>query len=278
VLFDDGADPGHPGAPIPSFEHSFDTWPIPGTVATRWFFADGGALTADPPAEDGADSFAYDATNAQTTTFHGSNGNDIWLSLPPWDWKPLVAGKAVAYATEPLAEDTVMIGSASVDVWFKADAPDVDLQFTLSEIRPDGQEVYVQNGWGRASRRKLDALQSTELRPVATGTEADVEFLPPGSDYVFGRAEIFPFAHAFRAGSRVRISIEPPGGDRPLWQFQALDLQATVDIARSAVHPSSIVLPVIPNVEVPTGLPPCPGLRGQPCRPYVALTNAPAAP
>jgi hypothetical protein len=28
------------------------------------------------------------------------------------------------------------------------------------------------------------------------------------------------------------------------------------------------VLPVVPGVSVPTGLPPCPGLRGQPCRTY----------
>jgi predicted acyl esterase len=286
VLFDDGAgDPAHPGAPIPAFEQSFASWPIPDTAATRWYFGDSGVLTPDAPTDQtAADAFSYDASNSHTTTFHGSNGNDIWLPLPPWDWQPLTDGKAVAYATPPLDHDVVMIGSGSVDVWFKADAPDVDLQFTLSEIRPDeGQgvkEVYVQTGWGRASRRKLDLVQSTELRPIATGTEPDVEFLEPGGDYVLGRAEIFPFAHVFRAGSRIRISIEPPGGDRPLWTFQALDLQANVDIARSAAHPSSVVLPVVPTVTVPANapLPPCPSLRGQPCRDYVPLTNMAAVP
>jgi hypothetical protein len=28
------------------------------------------------------------------------------------------------------------------------------------------------------------------------------------------------------------------------------------------------LLPVIPGVSVPTGLPPCPGLRGEPCRDF----------
>jgi hypothetical protein len=37
--------------------------------------------------------------------------------------------------------------------------------------------------------------------------------------------------------------------------------------------PSRIILPVVPGVAVPTGLPPCQSLRGEPCRPYVALTN-----
>jgi hypothetical protein len=30
---------------------------------------------------------------------------------------------------------------------------------------------------------------------------------------------------------------------------------------------------VVPGVSVPTGEPPCPSLRNEPCRPYVTLTN-----
>jgi predicted acyl esterase len=297
VLFDNGSGdlssvcpsgtPAYPGAPVPAFEAGFDAWPIPDTTATRWYFGKGdvgtdGALTTLPPTDqDAADAFSYEDTNAHTTDLQaGAGGDDTWLPQPPWNWQPLMDGKAIAYATPPLDHDVVMIGSGSVDVWFKANAPDVDLQFTLSEIRPDQgdgvKEVYVQNGWGRASRRKLDEDLSTELRPIATGTEADVEFLDPAGDYVFGRAELFPFAHVFRAGSRIRLSVESPGGDRPLWTFQAVSVPSTVDIARSAAHPSSIVLPVIPSVTVPASaqLPPCPSLRGQPCRDYVPLTNA----
>ena len=37
--------------------------------------------------------------------------------------------------------------------------------------------------------------------------------------------------------------------------------------------PSSLTLPVVPGVNVPTGLPPCPGLRGEPCRHYQPLKN-----
>ena len=39
---------------------------------------------------------------------------------------------------------------------------------------------------------------------------------------------------------------------------------------------SSLVMPVVPGVNVPTGLPPCPGLRGEPCRDYQPYTNKPA--
>jgi hypothetical protein len=30
---------------------------------------------------------------------------------------------------------------------------------------------------------------------------------------------------------------------------------------------------VVPGVAVPTGLPPCPGLRGEPCRAYAPLRD-----
>jgi len=34
-----------------------------------------------------------------------------------------------------------------------------------------------------------------------------------------------------------------------------------------------MIRPVVPGVAVPTGLPPCPGLRGEPCRTYQRYVN-----
>ncbi len=275
VLFESGAGSANPGAPVAAFEHSFAAWPIPGLVPTAWYFADGGRLVPELPTGDAVDAFVYDPSGAQRTNYSGSSSG-IWAALPAWDWQALPEGKALAYASAPIPTATVMIGSGSVDLWLKATAPDVDLQVTLSEIRPDGQEIYVQNGWLRASRRALDETQSSELRPVFSGREADVQPVP-ADQFVLARVELFPFAHAFRAGSRIRISVEAPGGDRPLWKFESppVDGEVTVDVARSAAFPSRIVLPVVPGVDVPTPLPPCPSLRGQPCRTYVELDNSP---
>ena len=176
--------------------------------------------------------------------------------------------------TDPLSEDLVMAGSGSVDLWLQSTAPDVDIQVTLSEIRPDGKETYVQNGWLRASHRKLDDHASTVLRPIQTHRAVDAVALPAGQ-FVQARVELFPFAHVFRQNSRLRISVEAPGGSRPFWKFDALPADGEVvnTISRAAALPSRIVLPVIPDVSVPTALPPCPALRGQPCREYVAIQN-----
>jgi hypothetical protein len=143
---------------------------------------------------------------------------------------------------------------------------------TISEVRPDGKETYVQNGWLRASHRKLDPNRATALHPVHTDLRTDAAPLP-ADQFTPVRVELFPFAHAFRAGSRLRVTIEAPGGDRPFWGFDTLGGTPTNSIGRSAGLPSSIVLPVLAGVDVPTPLPACPGLRGQPCRTYVPETN-----
>ncbi|MEO8605212.1 MAG: CocE/NonD family hydrolase [bacterium] len=275
VLFESGAGHAEPGSPYASFEHSFSAWPIPEAQATAFYFGADGTLTAEPPTDTGVDAFTYDPSGAQRVSYSGS-GDGIWSALPNWQWEPLPDGKAVAYATAPLAADTVIVGTGSVDLWVRSDLADVDLQVALTEIRPDGQEVYIQNGWLRASRRKLDEALSTELRPLPTHREVDAAPLPFDGTFSLMRIELFPSAHPFRAGSRIRLSVSAPGGDRPLWKFDSpqIDDLATVEIARDPEHPSRVVLPVIPNIDVPTGLPPCPGLRGQPCRTYVEL-NAP---
>ena len=66
------------------------------------------------------------------------------------------------------------------------------------------------------------------------------------------------------------MTISAPNGDQPIWAFSETNPngRAKVSIAYSAKRPSSLLLPVVPGVDVPTGLPPCPGLRGEPCRDY----------
>ena len=50
-------------------------------------------------------------------------------------------------------------------------------------------------------------------------------------------------------------------------------IDATVEVGYGKGMPSRLVLPVVPGVSVPTGFPPCPGLRGQPCRTYEPAGN-----
>jgi hypothetical protein len=128
----------------------------------------------------------------------------------------------------------------------------------------------VQDGWLRASLRKLDARKSTLLEPVLSLRRADAAPLPRGR-FTKLTVPLYYEGHAYRAGSRIRVTVAAPGGDQPVWAFGSTvpaGGKATVSIAHGAGMPSRLVLPLVPAVAVPTALPPCPGLRGEPCRPY----------
>jgi len=195
-------------------------------------------------------------------------------ALPDIQWLPWQPGRQAVWVSEPLVDDLVLLGHASADLYVQSTAEDADLEVMISEVRPDGQEMYVASGWLRASQRKLDPSESTPLKPRQTHLEADAEPLPPGQ-WELVRVEIYPFGHVFRAGSRLRVSVSTPGGNKGRWMFDVLQYAQPVThgISHSAAFPSSLLLPVIPGFPVPTPLAPCPGLRSQPCRPYVPHPN-----
>jgi len=272
VIFETGAAEGiEPGAPLGTFDEHFSEWPIPETVASRWYFHPDGSLAGEPPDSEGDYcSFVHDPEAGLRTYLDSGSIND---TQPGYGYRQLVDGKAASFVSAPLEEDLVMVGHGSVDLWIRSTATDADLEVNLTEIRPDGMESYVQSGWLRASHRALRS-DATELRPVKSHYKEDVELIVPG-DWTVVRVELMPFGHIFRAGSRIGLSVDTPGDSRASWTFLLLeyDTQPTHDIAHDSARPSSVVLPVIPSVEVATEMPDCTALRGQPCREYVPYQN-----
>jgi uncharacterized protein len=293
VLFDNGAGKSPsgtstPGDPYPGFEASFSSFPIPGTTARTWYLGSGGALTNQPPSSKGVNSYTSNAT-ALPLSDYGSNtgGGGLWgnASQWQWNWKQNPSGSAVSFLSAKLTKDTTVIGAGAVTLWVRSSTPNVDLQATISEVRPDGNETFVQNGWLRASERKLASgsdnmfkQPSTLLEPIPSFRAADVKPMPSGS-FVKVVIPLYYEGHAYRAGSRIRVTISAPNGTQPVWSFGQTEPTgtATVSISFSRSMPSSLVLPVIPGVKVPTALPACPSLRNEPCRPYKPFVNGGAA-
>jgi predicted acyl esterase len=269
VLFEQGAGNDTARAPVPQFVEAFDAWPIPGTVATEWWLGQDGSLVDAPEADNGRAKYLA-LPDAVPPTFYEGNSSDIWKVDVTWEWEEPGAGTVAAFLSAPLEDTMTMVGSGSADLWVNSNLGDTDLEVTISEVRPDGQEMYIQSGWLRASHRALDD-ESTPLRPVHTHRESDVEPLTGGEgeeDFDLARVEIFPFAHVFRAGSQVRISIDAPSGNRPVWVFNTISGGEQVTIGLGGEYPSKIVLPVVPGIDAPAEYPECGALRGQPCRPY----------
>ncbi len=227
---------------------------------------DGLLATAAPGADEPGDTYTY-------TPGAGSQGISNpkygYPDLPDqylWDYGP-PDGTFAAYTTDPLAQDMTFLGSASLDLWLAAGATDTDVQVTLTEVRSDGQEQYIQKGWLRASQRALDPSRYSALRPHQTHQEADAAALTPGAPTLL-RVEVFPFGHVVRAGSRLRVWIEAPTVLPELWSFVPYPVAAQNTVLHDAAHPSALVLPLVPNDSARVAsLPACGTVIRQPCRP-----------
>jgi uncharacterized protein len=285
VLFDNGAGQSPtgsttPGDPYPGYEQSFSTLPVPGTVARFWYLGPGGTLNDHPPTHKRVSSYTSNAKATALTDYPGNTGTGgLWANASAWQWKwdQNPPGTAVSYVSSPLKTNTTVVGAGAVHLWVRSSTPNVDLQATISEVRPDGNEIFVQNGWLRADERKLDGTQSnlldqksTLLEPVLSMRASDVSPMPTGR-FVEIVIPLYYEGHAYRAGSRMRVTIAAPNGTQPIWSFGETEPAGTtkVSIASSRTMPSSLILPVVPGAGVPTGFPPCPSLRNEPCRPYM---------
>lgn len=271
VLFDNGAGAA-PGVPAPGFERGFARWPVPGTQARSWFLGQGGTLADARPAGAGQDAFTWNPRARPATSFTGDTGSGpggLWTATPTYRWKASPPGTAASYLTAPLAEDVTVVGAGRLDVWIKASVPVVDLQATITEVRPDGNETFVQSGWIRSEHRVMHPRFDAPLAPWPTMSRADAAPLRKGR-WTKLTVPLYYQGHVYRAGSRLRLVVAAPGGDQPVWAFAEPRPRrgtAEVRIARGAATPSRLALPVVPG-GAPTPLPPCPALRGQPCRPF----------
>jgi uncharacterized protein len=283
VLFESGIGENEIGEQGGTFELGFDSWPTGDAEPVTWYLDDDERLTPDKPgrrSDGNADHFRFDPEAGGATLFGGTG--DYPLLDPVWtdaEWTRFGEGEELSYLTEPLADDLVVAGPAVVDLWVSSDVPDVDLQASISEVRRDGVEYLITTGWLRVGHRAEDRRRTDGLEVVHRFTERDYRPLE-GSTVVEARVDIPGFAHAFRAGSRIRLSIATPGRNHATWEFEPPDYGGDVpaiEVHRDRRQSSALVLSAIDGVRVPDVAPaPCPGLRGMACRPFVATENQPA--
>lgn len=244
-----------PNGALGAWQSSFGTWSdMNAAIHPLSLYPQAGGRLALTPATAAqpSDSYAYPTPSANSGYDFG--GNNRWSD-------PQAPNGEAVYTTPPLTRDAEFLGPGSADLWIAATGLDGDVQVTLSEVRPDGQELYVENGWLRLSDRRLDPRRSTPLFPYHPYTLADSELLTPGQP-VLARIELEPFDHVFRAGSAIRLSIDSPGGYFAIVPEPALDT-----IYHQPGLQSKLVLGWLPGAMAHAPLPPCGALLNQPCRP-----------
>ena len=252
---------GAAGGRNSAWTQTYASWPPPNQSAWRLHFDDAGTMGTTPDGDGGSVDYRY--TPGVGTQARG--GYKLTGDLPDetegdWSTRP-PEGTVAMFESGALETDKLMAGSGSVDLLVSSTAPDTDFQVTLTEVRPDGREMFVQQGWLRASHRKEDPAHTNELRPYQTHMVTDALPLVPGQPTEM-RIEIFPFAHAFRAGSKIRLYVEAPHVQPDLWGFALLPVPAINTIHTEG---SSVALPVLEGDTAATALPAC-TIRNQPCR------------
>lgn len=236
----------------PAWTLTAPSWPIHTTPYELTLGANG--VLGD--AASGALSYGYPATSSSL----------VWPEYAAeWQVPPAPAG-SLAYTTNALASDVVAAGPASLNIWLSSTATDTDVQATITEVRPDGKELYVQRGWLRASERALDEQRSTATRPYHVHEASAREELTPGRPELL-RVEIMPFAHAFRAGSKIRVYVDAPSGVTGNWNFSLNVAPAVNTVHFDGSKRSALVMSVVPGAVAQAPLPPCDSLASQPCRP-----------
>ena len=223
-------------------------WPLPQTRWTRYYLAGAGglparagALTTTPVAGAQApDIYTYDpASPAPSLGGHSCCGAQTGPQ-GPYDQAPVEQRSDVlVYTSDALRTDTEITGPITVDLWAASSAPDTDFTAKLAVLKPDGQVINLNNGIIRAAFR--DSL--SEPQPITPGRPTEY------------RIAVWPTSYLFRARDRVRVEISSsdypqfapnPNTGRPFGE-SAEELAATQTIFHDALHPSDVVLPVIPR-------------------------------
>ena len=250
----------------PRWTTTHESWPVADTVDRLYATANGG-LAPEKPSTAGKVDYRYTpGTGSQ------ERGGYPLLAVPAASWADRPAdGTFASFTTAPLSTDKVLAGPASVDLFLSSTNADTDLEVTMTEVRPDGLETFVQQGWLRASHRKEVAGLSTPVRPFQSHQAVDSQPLVPGKAEKM-RVEIFPFGHVFRAGSQLRITVAAPHVKPDLWGFTLLPTPSLNSIHTGGELASSVALPLVSTETAQVrDLPTCNltmgALRNQPCRP-----------
>lgn len=246
---------GRMKAAVPGWQFSSEAL-FPSVSPVAFSIMDRARLVRDGEGSGGPDAYDYPTPGPAVDI---DFSNDAWGVLPA-NWRK----GSLAYTSPPLDRDILVYGPASADLWLSAKVPDLDLQVTLSEVRPDGQEMFLQRSWLRVSDRAIDVSRSTEVRPVLIDQPETLQLLNP-DEPALARVEINKFAAALRKGSRLRLWIDTPSptGD---YTFSYLTWPDTIHIWHDAQHPSRLVLGELHNVSIPPNDAPCSSALKEPCR------------
>jgi putative CocE/NonD family hydrolase len=209
-----------------------DDWPPPGALERTFYLRARGGLSGAAPADSDAPTrFRYDPRDPTPSL----GGATLLERQPVRDNRPLEArDDVVTFTSEALDEDVVALGPVHADIRFRSSRADTDVFVRVCDVQPDGASLNV-----------CDAL----VRLTAGAPERDAD----GVAAV--RFELWPAAHRFARGSRVRVQVASgahpryarnPGSDEDPPRATSL-VTADQEVFHDAERASAVTLTVLPR-------------------------------
>jgi predicted acyl esterase len=237
-----------------------DDWPLPETQWTRFYLDSWERLRTEPFAPQSRDGF---------------KAPDAFVQMPPTQTRAIAR---LRYMTPPLAEDTLVIGPASLVLHAELDQTDTNWIAILKDVGPDESiqsarpgenavpanlpEREVSRGWLKASHKALDPERSKPWKPWHRLTRDAQQPIVPGeiNEYTI---EMMSTANLFRRGHRICLeitSLDLPtgvGGNTNVEYipYHVCSSKTTVHrVYRDGEHPSHLLLPIIPMNDARDGV------------------------
>jgi predicted acyl esterase len=175
----------------------------------------------------------------------------------------------------PFTQDTPISGPIAMTLWATTTAPDTDFFVdVLDRDTTTGELRYLQRGMLRGSFREVDLGRSDRVRRGPHKGEIWRPYHPfvhpqqvtPLQPTRF-EIEIFPLGHVFRAGHELVLQLHAPPPNDPLsiGTYPPQQAPAVVQVLQDPQHPTSVLLPVLPQARAPWALPSCVRSAGPQC-------------
>jgi uncharacterized protein len=209
----------------------FESWPPPGYEATTWYLQAGCALTTSVPLDSGRDRFRYDPTRPTPSV-----GGPLLFGSPGRKQNARLEARpdVLTYSSEPLEADVEVVGYPKAFIWMTSSQPSTDLFVRLCDVDSRGRSSNICDG-------------------ITTVTAADA--VDRDGDAVRVAVDIWPTAHSFRRGHRIRVQISSgahprfvrhPGGPGARSTAEVLH-PADQQIFHGSSRASCVLLPTLVN-------------------------------
>jgi putative CocE/NonD family hydrolase len=204
-------------------------WPPPGATEHQLFLHAGGGLAPVPPTGTAPPTrYRYDPADPTPAV----GGAMLLERRPVVDNRPLEArADVLTFTSEPLTADLDALGPVRADIRLRSSRADTDVFVRVCDVHPDGLSLNVCDG--------LIRLTAGQPERDADGVAA-VAF------------ELWPTAHRFAAGHRIRIQVSsgahpryarnPGTGEDPLRATRLV--AAEQEVFHDPERPSSVTLTI----------------------------------